>query len=249
MVHSMAAMPRWRGKQRGMIADAAEFRGGQRVLADAGVAVRRDDQVGARGDFGSDHQFWIGLHGDFNSGGFRRRGQPVFGIGHDHPCDLDAVFAQHVQGHHAKMAGADEGDPHAVNPSVGRCPSIACGSGCHATDTPDPPGYQQGAPTQIVSVLAALPANRDEGHETWLGQRVAPAMAGSVLHDAIALAQMDLLSVVQLQRHLATNHDPIIDGVRVCMPGALRSKWSPMPGTFSVNSCSALSKVTPGGGL
>src|SRR5258708_7807851 len=39
-------------------------------------------------------------------------------------------------------------------------------------------------------------------------------MAGSVLHYAITLAQMDLLSVVQFQRHLATNHDPIIYGVR-----------------------------------
>src|ERR1700716_3883111 len=63
-------------------------------------------------------------------------------------------------------------------------------------------------------VLPPLPANRDEGHETRLRQRVAPAMAGSVLHDAITLAQMDPLSVVQFQRHLATNHDPIIDGIR-----------------------------------
>jgi hypothetical protein len=40
-----------------------------------------------------------------------------------------------------------------------------------------------------------------------------PAMPGCVLHAAIALAQMDLLSIVQFQRHLATNHDPIIDGI------------------------------------
>src|SRR4029450_2447413 len=63
-------------------------------------------------------------------------------------------------------------------------------------------------------VLAALSANRDEGHQTRLRQRVASAMARSVLHDAITLAQMDLLSVVQFQRHLATNDDPVIDGVR-----------------------------------
>src|SRR3979490_2144522 len=65
-----------------------------------------------------------------------------------------------------------------------------------------------------AQVLAALAANRDEGHETGLRQRVAPAMAGSVLHDAITLAQMDPLSVVQFQRHLAANHDRIVDGVR-----------------------------------
>src|SRR2546423_2950893 len=67
---------------------------------------------------------------------------------------------------------------------------------------------------EAPQVLAALPANRDEGHETGLRQRVAPAMAGAVLHDAIALAQMDLLSVVQFQRHLAANNDAIINGVR-----------------------------------
>src|SRR5713101_4116040 len=66
---------------------------------------------------------------------------------------------------------------------------------------------------ECTQALATLSAKRDEGHETGLRQRVAPAMSGSVLHDAIALAQMDLLSVVQFQRHLATNHDPIIDGI------------------------------------
>src|SRR6267154_2918162 len=35
----------------------------------------------------------------------------------------------------------------------------------------------------------------------------------------------------------------------VCIPGASRSKWSPMPGTFSDISLSPLSKVTPGGGF
>src|SRR5882757_2120079 len=78
-------------------------------------------------------------------------------------------------------------------------------------------------PDQVerTRVLATLPANRDEGHETGLRQRVAPAMAGSVLHDAIALAQMDFLSVVQFQRHLATNHDSIIDGVRCVHAGSV----------------------------
>jgi plasmid stabilization system protein ParE len=47
---------------------------------------------------------------------------------------------------------------------------------------------KSGIDLEGAQVLAALPANRDEGHETGLRQRVAPAMAGSVLHDAIALA-------------------------------------------------------------
>src|SRR3984893_1962904 len=71
---------------------------------------------------------------------------------------------------------------------------------------------------ECTQVLATLPANRDEGHETGLRQRVAPAMSGSVLNDAIALAQLDLLSVVQFQRHLATNHDPIVDSIRCVHP-------------------------------
>src|SRR5690242_2242187 len=60
---------------------------------------------------------------------------------------------------------------------------------------------------------AALAANRDEGHEARLRQRVAPAMPGAVLYDAIALAQMDDLSVVQFQRHLAANHDAVINRI------------------------------------
>src|SRR6187431_2919353 len=61
---------------------------------------------------------------------------------------------------------------------------------------------------------AALPADRDESHQAGLRQRVAPAMAGAVLHDAIALAQMHLLPVVQFERHLAANHDAVVDRIR-----------------------------------
>jgi hypothetical protein len=32
---------------------------------------------------------------------------------HD-PGDLDAVLAQHIEGRHAEMAGADEGNPHGL---------------------------------------------------------------------------------------------------------------------------------------
>ena len=60
----------------------------------------------------ADHELGIGLHGDLDSGGPGSSGQPVLGVGHHDPGDLDAVFAQHVQGRHAEMAGADKGDPH-----------------------------------------------------------------------------------------------------------------------------------------
>src|SRR5437588_4959225 len=63
-----------------------------------------------------------------------------------------------------------------------------------------------GTDLEGAQILAALPADRDEGHQAGLRQWVAPAMSRAVLHDAIALAQMDHLSVVQFQRHLAANH-------------------------------------------
>ena len=43
-----------------------------------------------------------------------RRGQPVLGVGDHDADDIDAVLAQHIQGRHAEMAGADEGNPHGV---------------------------------------------------------------------------------------------------------------------------------------
>ena len=95
-----------------MIADAAEPCGGQRLLGDAGVAVRRHDQVGTRGDLGGHHELGIGLHHDLDPGGAGGGGQAVFGVGDHDPDDVDAVLAQHVQCRHAEMAGADQGNPH-----------------------------------------------------------------------------------------------------------------------------------------
>ena len=67
----------------------------------------------------------------------------------------------------------------------------------HRTDerAEDHAAFEQGDHTGRC--LAALSADRDEGYETRFRQRIAPAMAGSVLHDAITLMQMNLLSVVQ----------------------------------------------------
>ena len=67
-------------------------------------------------------------------------------------------------------------------------------------------------------------------------------MTRSVLHDAIALVQMDLLSVVQFQRHLEANHDPVIDGIRGVHARCVALEWSPISGTFS----DAARKLQPG---
>src|SRR4051794_37672131 len=75
-------------------------------------------------------------------------------------------------------------------------------------------GLSQRHLTNFSRVLPALSAKRYEGHETGLRQRDAPAMASPVLHDAISLMQVNLLSVVQLQRHLPTNHDSVVYRIR-----------------------------------
>lgn len=95
-----------------MIADPAELAGRQRVLADPGVAVGGDDQIGVGGDLGGHHQLGIGLHHHVDAGGLGGRGEAVIRIGHHHPHDPNAVLAKHVQGGHAEMAGADEGNAH-----------------------------------------------------------------------------------------------------------------------------------------
>jgi hypothetical protein len=87
---------------------------GKRILANAGVAVGSDDQVCPRRDLGGDHQSWIGLHRDLDPCGLCSGSKPVFTVMDDDPCDFDAVLAQHVEGGHAKMAGADEGNAHGI---------------------------------------------------------------------------------------------------------------------------------------
>src|SRR3954471_12834771 len=60
---------------------------------------------------------------------------------------------------------------------------------------------------------AWLAADGNERHETWLGQGIAPAMPRAVLDDAIPLAQLHDLAIVELERHFAAHHDAIVDGV------------------------------------
>jgi hypothetical protein len=76
------------------------------------MAVRGDDQIGAIGNFRGRDQLGVGLHGDLDTGGTGGRSEPVVGIRHNHPDDVDSVLPQHIQGRHTEMTGADEGDPH-----------------------------------------------------------------------------------------------------------------------------------------
>ena len=103
-------------------------------------------------------------------------------------------------------------------------------------------------PTPQVS--GALPADRDKRHQTGFRQWVAPAMARSVLHDAITLAQMDLLPVVQLQCHLAANHNSVVDGVRrSASPERRAQNGLPCQGPFPTFLEAHSQNVTPAGGF
>ncbi len=112
-----AAMP---GQQRGVIADTAKFRGGQRLPGDAGMAVGGYDQVGVGRDFRRDDEFRVGLHHDLDPGGARGRGETILAVVDDDANDIDAALAQHVECRHAEMAGTDQGNPHMFRPSLVR---------------------------------------------------------------------------------------------------------------------------------
>ena len=72
-------------------------------------------------------------------------GKPVVGFGDDHTSDRDALLAQHVQGRHAEMAGADESDPHNVSSVLSLRFSVDNMPGRPVTHPrPGRRGYQQG---------------------------------------------------------------------------------------------------------
>src|ERR1700716_3996761 len=100
-----------------MIADAAELCLGEGLFADPRMAMRRHDEVGTVSDFGRGDETGILLHDDPDAGSPGGRSQPVFRIGHHDPDDIDTMLAQHVECGHAKMAGADQGEPRGLVPS------------------------------------------------------------------------------------------------------------------------------------
>ena len=116
MVHSTAARPPPCTLLGRMIADAAQaLLTASASIADAGVAMRRHDQVRSPSAISlATTSFGIGLHDHLDPGGLGGP-RPPAGLrrraDHD-PDDVDPMLAQHVQGGHAEMAGADEGDPH-----------------------------------------------------------------------------------------------------------------------------------------
>jgi hypothetical protein len=62
-----------------MVADAAEPGARNRVMRDAGMAVRGDDEVGAGRNGVDRHEMRVLVHIDVDAGGTRAFGQPVVG--------------------------------------------------------------------------------------------------------------------------------------------------------------------------
>src|ERR1700720_3284880 len=116
------------------------------------MAVRGHDQVDVVADLRTRNELGTGLHDDPDPRSPRSRRQPVFGIGHHDPGDLDTVLAQHIQCRHAEVAGADEGNPHDIVPSWGSFVAVDNTPGASVTPSAGKAaGYQQGANTTINS--------------------------------------------------------------------------------------------------
>lgn len=79
-----------------------------------------DDKVGTGSDLGCDHQLWIGLDFDFDTGLSRCDREPVIRVRDHHPNDIDAMRAKRVQGGNAKMSRADKGNAHGSCSVVGQ---------------------------------------------------------------------------------------------------------------------------------
>src|SRR5205085_6089017 len=107
---------------------------------------RGDDQVGGVGDLRRNHELGIGLHDDLDPRGTRGRREAVFGIGHHHPHDIHTLLAQHVQGCHAEMPGADEGNPHggSIRDREAAAPVDNTSEAAVTPSAEGPAGYQQG---------------------------------------------------------------------------------------------------------
>ena len=80
-----------------MIADAAQARTRERVVADARMRVRGDDQVGVFGDraaFGHEPGIFDHVHGE--AGLTARHGQTIIGGRRHDAGNLDAVFLRNA---------------------------------------------------------------------------------------------------------------------------------------------------------
>src|SRR5262249_34215882 len=103
------AMPR---QQRGMVADAAEARLRERFLADAGVSVGGDDEIGPVEDRRSRHEHAVVEDHDIEPCRLARLRQPVVGVRRDHARDLEAFRQQALERCGSEIARTNQRDLH-----------------------------------------------------------------------------------------------------------------------------------------
>ncbi len=108
-------MPR---QQRRVIADAAEARAGERVVADARMRMRRDDQVGVVRNRSGGHELRVVEDAHRHAGRLRRNSEPIVRRRYDDPRNLDAVIVQRLEHAGAEVAGSNQRALHGDLPFI-----------------------------------------------------------------------------------------------------------------------------------
>src|SRR3569623_606686 len=94
-----------------MIADAAKARCGERAFRHLRMAVRGDDEIGARRNLRSLDHLRMCLHVHMEPRGTACGGETVLAIGDAHTCDLHSMGEQPLKRLHSEMARACKRNP------------------------------------------------------------------------------------------------------------------------------------------
>ena len=101
-----APMARQQGR---VVADTAEARARERLVADPGMGVRGDDELGAFGNRVARDDLLVDQHVNRHARGLRRDREPVVQGGDDDRRELDpGLLAQGLEHRGTEVAGADE---------------------------------------------------------------------------------------------------------------------------------------------
>src|SRR3569623_3126491 len=108
-------MPR---QQRGMIADAAKARCGERAFRHLRMAERGDDEIGARRNLRSLDHLRMCLHVHMETRGTACGGETVLALGDDHTSAHHSMGEQHLKRLHSEMARACKRNPQDLCPQA-----------------------------------------------------------------------------------------------------------------------------------
>ena len=65
-----------------------------------------------------------------------------------------------------------------------------------------------------IALSLPLSSYEHERHQARLGEPITPPVTSAVLNDAVALAEINCVAIIQLKGNLASNHYPVVDAVR-----------------------------------